>query len=101
MNRSETSRGSIEKTDWMARSASLRASALRMLARFHVSKVWLSHSVARAARHGASSGTVLAIWSSWPIAFWASTSATGLTGGIVPLYSSRRPLKKSTFRPVL
>jgi len=39
--------------------------------------------------------------SSWMMAFWASTSATGLTGGIALVYSPRSPLKEKTFLPVL
>ena len=35
------------------------------------------------------------------MAFCASISATGLTGGIAPVYSARLPLKKSTLRPLL
>ena len=84
MNSSETSRGSTENTAWMPRSSSLRASALTVLASFHVSKVWPSHSAARGAFQGASSGTVFDISLSWVIATWASTRAAGLAGGIAP-----------------
>ena len=55
-----------------------------MLASFQVSTVWPSHSAARAAVHGASSGTVAAIWLSSASATAISPSAGGETGGITP-----------------
>ena len=85
----------------MPKSSSLRPSALSRFLRFHVSKVWLSHLRARGASHGAVSGTAFDMRFSWRIAFFASTSASALTGGTAPVYSPRRPLKKSTLLPTL
>jgi hypothetical protein len=72
-----------------------------MFASFQVSTVWPSHSAARGASQGASSGTARAISLSLMSATAISPIASRETGGIVPSYVRREPLWKKTFRPVL
>ena len=67
----------------MATSSRKRPEGVTTLASFQVSKVCESHSLARGAVHGASSGIVLAMSSSWRIAFSASTAPVG-SGGTGP-----------------
>ena len=62
----------------MATSSRKRPEGVTTLASFQVSKVCESHSSARGAVHGASSGIVLAMSSSWRIAFSASTAPRGV-----------------------
>ena len=56
-----------------------------MLRRIQDHVVWLSHSRALAAAHGASGGTLAAIRSSRSIAWPISASTCGPSFGIVPV----------------
>src|SRR3954471_18391938 len=99
------SRGSAPKIACVAAAVTLRKSELLTeLAFAHEYSVWLSQSSALGAVHGASTGTVVDIWSSWVIA-WAMSAATRGSGGAAPngLVSEnveRCPPKKKTFSPV-
>ena len=79
-NSSERSRGSDPQMAWTAAAKSLRASSLEMFACTHVSSVWESHSAARAACHGASTGTCATIASNWPIAARTGLRIAGSVG---------------------
>ena len=79
-NSNERSRGSDPQMAWTAAAKSLRTASLEMFACTHVSSVWESHSAARAARHGASTGTCATIASISPIAATAGFRIAGSVG---------------------
>src|SRR3954462_915824 len=99
------SRGSAPKIASVAALVTFRESELfTELALAQVYRVWLSQSSALAAVHGASTGTVVDIWSSCVTA-WAMSAAPRGSGGAGPNgrgpggVDGRAP-KKKTFSPV-
>src|SRR4051794_2499608 len=99
------SRGSAPKIACVAAEVTFRKSLLLTeLALAHEYSVWLSQSCALGAVHGASTGTLVDIWSSCVMACAMSAANRGSGGaapnGLVSENVERWPPKKKTLSPV-